>query len=284
MNISPTYYTYLTQNVIPQIFEYDISAAIADKNPSTVRSATFQRNFSSVWSAIPTQITDLTTSTPTIAASTSSPAISGMSASKRAGVSINYQNRTAGELFPITYSWTFTGSEIESVMGYDLSSQNIGSSLADKIFDEFSIAYQGNNQVIPVVGGTGISGKDAYDSGALEISKADGNKGLHVDLTVYLGNMAVTGFSDGAQIVKSSGTARVLVVPDGVNDGAIAGSMWMFQPSGTTPTPTPGTTPGTSPTPGTSTPVTSGGSGGGGGCNAAGCGLLVTVILFLKRR
>lgn len=287
MNISPEYYTYLTQNVLPQIFEYDISAAIADKNPSTVRSSTFQRNFSAVWSAAATQITDLTTSTPTIAASTSSPAVSGMSASKRAGVSINYQNRTAGELFPITYSWTFTGSEIEAVMGYDMSSQTIGSALAEKIFDVFSIAYQGNNQVIPVLGEGGISGQDAYDSGALEISKADGNAGLHVDLTVYLGNMAVTGNSDGAQIVRSSGTAKVLVVPDGVDDGAIAGSLWMFQPAGTKTDTETETKPDPGTDPGTDTRVTTGGSGGGGGCDSVSLGslgLLGTIVLFLKRR
>ena len=288
MNISPEYYNYLTQNVYPNLFEYDISAAIADKNPSTVRSSTFQRNFSGVWSASASQITELTTSTPTIAPSTNAPVISGMSASKAAGVSINYQGRTTGELFPVIYSWTLTGDEVRAVMGYDMSSKNIGSTLAGEVFEKFSIVYQGNNQVIPVVGGSGVSGKDAYDYGALELSKADGNTGLHVDLTAYVGNMAVTGSSDGAQVVRSSGTSRLLVVPDGAADGAIAGAMWMMQPAGTAPNTTPNTSPNTgtntSPNTGTNSNATSGGSGGGGGCDAMSAGLVAAIVFFLKRK
>ncbi len=284
MNISPEYYTYFTQNFLPNVFEYDISAAIADMNPQTVKSSTFRTNFGKVWSSVtPSQITDLTTSTPTFSVSTSSPAPSGMAASKRAGVSMNYQNRATGELFPITYSWTFTGAEISSVMGYDLTSRNINATLAGSIFEKFRIAYQGNNQLIPVIGGSGISGNEAYEAGVLSLTKADGNAGLRVELTAYVGNLAVTGNSDGAQVIRSAGTARALVVPDGAADGAIVGSMWMFQPSGTKGD----TTPGTNPNPGTtSTPdtKTSGGGGGGGGCNAVGYGLVAAIVLFLKRR
>ena len=187
----------------------------------------------------------------------------------------------------ITYSWTFTGSEISAVMGYDMTSRNINAALAGNIFEKFAISYQGNNQVIPVIGGAGITGNEAYEAGALVLTKADGNAGLHVELTAYVGNMAVTGNSDGAQVIRSAGTARVLVVPDGAADGAITGSMWMFQPSGTSTNPGTNTNPDTNTNPGTNTNtnVTSGGSGGGGGgCDVFGFGLLGAIALFLKRR
>ena len=278
MNISPEYYNYLTQNVYPRLFEYDISAAIADINPSTVRSATFRNNFSKIWTALtPTQITDLTSSAPDISASTSVPAVEGMKAVKSAGVNINYTNRSAGELLALTYSWTLKDTDLPA--GITLpTGTSIPASFVEEFFSKCLIAYSGNKQVIPVVGGSGISGLEAYEGEMLKVSHADSGSGLHVELTVYVGNLPVTGAYDGAQIVSSSGMAKAFVVPDGVSDNAISGSMWMFQPAGSDSSTTPGTTPGTS------TPVTSGGSGGGGGCDSIGLGLLGAVILFLKRR
>ena len=171
MNISPAYYTYFTQNVLPNLFEYDISAAIADLNPQTVKSSTFRSNFRKVWASVtPSQITELTTSTPTFSASANAPAVSGMTASKRAGVDMNYQNRSAGELLAVTYSWTFTGAQISAVMGYDMTSKNINAALAGEIFGKFAISYQGNNRVIPVIGGAGISGTEAYEAGMLSLT------------------------------------------------------------------------------------------------------------------
>ena len=101
-------------------------------------------------------------------------------------------------------------------------------------------------------------------------------------MTAYVGNLAVTGASDGTQVIRSAGTAKALVVPDGVADTSIAGSMWMFQPAGTS---SGGSSSGGSSSGGSTTVSTGGsGGGGGGGCDAAGLGILGAIALFLKRR
>ena len=290
MNISPAYWTYFTENFLPNVFEYDISAAIADKNPSTVKSSVFQRNFSGVWSGVTaSQITDLTASTPEFSASVYAPSVQGKSASKLAGISMNYQDRNTGDLFAMTYSWTFSGAETKEILGYDLTDKNVSAALAGSVFDELSVYFAGTSGTIPVLGSAGVGGSEAYEAGALELAKADGGAGLHVELTVYLGNMAVTGNADGAQIVKSSGTNRLLVVPDGADDGAIAGAMWMYQSSGNSSAPSTdsntNTNQNTNSNTNTNTNANSGSSGGGGGgCNSFGMGLLGAVILFMKRK
>ena len=276
MNISTEYYNYLTQIIYPRLFEYDLSAAIADINPSTIRSSTFRNNFGKIWSAIsPSQITDLTTSTPTFSASTNAPVVDGMKAIKSAGVNINYPDRTAGELLALTYSWTLKGDDIPDGISIPTGS-SIPASFVNEFFSKCLIAYSGNNQVIHVVGGTGISGLEAYEGDMLKVSHADSGKGLHIELTVYVGNLPVTGNYDGAQIVSSSGMAKAFVVPDGVSDNQISGSMWILQPA-TGSSSTGGDT-------GGDTTPTSGGSGGGGGCNAVGLGLIGAIGLFLKRK
>ena len=279
MNISPEYYNYLTQNVYPNLFEYDISAAIADMNPQTVRSSTFRSNFGKVWAGVlPSQITELTTYTPTIEPSTSAPAVSGKRAAKRAGVRMHYGDRAEGELLAMTYSWTLTGNEVSGVLGYDMTGRNMNATLAGDIFEKYSIEFAGSGQVIPVIGNGGMSGVEAYESGMLEMSAADGGAGLHVNMTVYVGNMAVNGEFDGAQVIRGSGTGKALVVPDGVSDSAISGSMWMLQPASTSTNPEPDTT-----TP-TTDPDSKSNSGGGGGCDTMSAGMIFALIIFLMRR
>lgn len=183
------------------------------------------------------------------------------------------------------YSWTFKGEDVKAILGYDMTSRNINSALAKSVFDALNVSYAGISSTIPVLGSGGVSGSDAYDAGALELSKADGGAGLRIELTAYVGNMTVTGNGDGAQIVRSSGTNKVLVVPDGAADGAIAGAMWMYQPANTSTNtnPNPNTNTNTNPNTNTNTKSSSGG-GGGGGCNALGMGLLGAMAFFLKRK
>lgn len=280
MNISPTYWNYLA-DYVDTLLEHDISVAIADVDSSTVSSAAFRRNFTASWSATPTQITELTTSTPTFDTYTTYSTNDGLSASKNAAVHINFQNRTVGDLFPLVYSWTFTGSELQAITGSDLTGKSITQTLADTLFEKLRIDYQGNSSSWPVVGGSGVKASDAMNAGALTLTQSDGGKGVLVSLTAYLANVKTSGNSDGPQLVRSTGTKQLLVVPDGVDDGAITGAMWMLQPSGTT-TPNNSGNSGNTNT-NTNTNSNSGGGGGGGGCDSAGVGL-IALLLLLKRR
>ena len=312
LNVSPAFYNELSDYVYG-IFEYDLSLMLAKGNPATVSAAEFQNNFKAVWQADDvSQVTELTNSTPTFTTATAYSNTEGMRAVKNAGVNINFLGRGNGQLFPLVYSWTFTGEQIKSILGYDLSNETINAELADKIFTPLRIDFQGLNRVWPVVGAGGVKASDAMSSGALVLTKADGNRGLLVELTAYLANVAATGNNDGAQLVRSAGSEALLVVPDGMNDGAINGIMWMAIKGSSNATPgqaTPGTTnntpsggtttPGTTnettnTTPGGNTPTTNDGEtstsdngessgGGGGGCEAVSVGLL-GLVLLLKRR
>lgn len=283
MNVVESFQTYFS-SYIEQIAEHDIALSLVDASTSTVTASSFQRNFTEVWESAAKQVTEITSaSSPTFTTYTTYSNSEGLRASKNAGVNINFQQRGEGELFPLTYTWNFTGEEIAALTGKDLSSTaTITKAVATTLFNELRIDFQGSSVTSVVIGSGGVSVSEAIDAGALVLTKADGGRGLHVELTVYLANVAVKGYEDGAQLVKSSGSREILVVPDGTSDGAISGTMWMAQKassSGTQPT-----TP-VSPTP--TTPETSSGSGGGGGgCEAVDVGVIagIVVLMFVRRR
>lgn len=276
MNVSPNYVQYIADYV--ETLEHDISVAIADVDSSTVTAPTFQRNFAASWNATPKQITDLTTSTPTFDTYTSYNNNDGLTASKKEAVNINFRNRSTGDIFPITYSWTFTGSELKEILGYDMTGRNITSTMADTLFEKLRIAYQTANGTWSVVGGDGVKGSDAMSSGALSLTQSDSGAGIHVELTAYLANVKVSGTDEGPQVISGTGTRKALIVPDGADDGAITGAMWILRGSSSS-TPT---------QPDNNSNITpnsnsDGGSGGGGGCETWSIGLL-GLVLLLKRR
>ncbi len=278
MNVVESFQTYFS-SYIEQIAEHDIALSLVDANSSMVRASSFQRNFSDVWDSSASQVTEITAaSSPTFTTYTTYNNTEGLKASKNAGVNINFQQRQDGDLFPLMYSWNFTGEEIKALTGSDLSSTaTITSTVATTLFDKLRIDFQGSSVTCTVIGPDGVSVAEAIDAGALVLTKADGGRGLHVELTVYLGNIAATGVGDGPQLVKSSGANMLLIVPDGTSDGAINGTMWMAQKGSSSSTqPTPVT-----PTP--TTPTTTSG-GGGGGCESLGLGMIGAVIVFTLRR
>ena len=281
MNVVESFQTYFS-SYIEQIAEHDIALALVDASTSTVTASSFQRNFSGVWDSSAKQVTEITAaSSPTFTTYTTYSNTEGLRASKNAGVNINFQQRQEGDLFPLTYSWNFTGDEIKALTGSDLSSTaTITTSVATTLFNTLRIDFHGASVTRTVIGTGGVSAADAIDSGALVLTKADGGRGLHVELTVYLANVPVTGSDDGPQLVKSSGSNMLLVVPDGTSDGAITGTMWMAQKGSSSSTQP--TTPTTPTTPDTNT--NSGSGGGGGGCESLGLGLIGAVIVFMARR
>lgn len=282
LNISSVYQNYLAQYVT-DLAEHDISISFADVNSSSVKSSSFQRAFKTAWKAdSATQITDLTSSAPTLNKATSYNA-SGYIASKKAAANINFQDRTNGDVFPVIYSWTFSGSEIKALTGYDLSEKTLNANLADELFNFLRIDFQGASKNFHVVGGSGVTAKEAYSNQALTLTKADGNKGVKVELTAYLANVNATGSnSDGTQLM-GSGSRKLLVVPDGTDDGAITGSMWMIQKSSSSSEPSE-PEPSEPETPDDGKSGSKSGSGGGGGCDAFSAGIALALIFMLRRK
>ena len=177
-------------------------------------------------------------------------------------------------MFPLTYSWNFSGDEIKALLGSDLTGQAVNSSLAEKLFSVLRADYQTPTRTFTVIGSGGVSATEAFKSGALVLTKADSDRGVHVELTAYLANVQATGNGDGAQLVRSAGTTRLLVVPDGADDGAITGTMWLVKSSSSPATPSSNL----------DGEKSSGGDGGGGGCSSLSLGLLGAIVLLLKRR
>ena len=285
--VSQQYQNYFA-TYIQQLTEHDLSLSLVDASASAVKATSFQRNFKAVWPVTAaTLVTDLHSSQPQFSPASTYRASNGLSASKSVAVDINFQNRNTGDMFPLTYSWNFSGDEMKALLGADLSSYGEDVKLAERVFSVLRIDYQTANRTYTVIGNGGVSATEAFQREALVVKKADANRGVHIELTAYLANVATTGSNDGPQFVKGSGTTRLLVVPDAADDGAITGAMWMAQKASSSST---GNNTNNGGSTNTNTNTNNGGSssgeggGGGGGCSVFGLGLLGAVVLFLKRR
>ena len=278
LNTSPEIMNYL-QGYVQQLTEYDISLQLADVSASAVSSSSFQSAFASIWGNVTaSQITDLTNAALTFDTVTNY-AVSGyVLAAGKPGVNINFAGLKEGDIFPLTYSWTFSGSDLQSILGYDMAGKTVTASLADEIFSALRLDFQGANYSSPVIGSGGVKASDAISAGALALSPADGGKGLTAQITVYLANVTAGGSlsssaNDGPQIVEG-----MLIVPDGTgNDGRIFGSMFMAAKTGSAQEVSTNT--------GTQTGAKS--SSGGGGCESFGAALSSLALLLMavqKRR
>ena len=278
MNTVPEVYRLYFVRYIDTLIEHDMSVSIADVTVSSVTASSFQRNFKAVWPVSSANlITDLRSSTPEFTTASSYNTSDGLSASKNAAVSINFTGRAEGDMFPLTYSWAFSGDEMKALLGTDLTGQDANSALAEKIFSALRVDYQSAGRTWTVLGTGGVSPSEALQYGALKLAKADSDRGIHIELTACIANVSATGSNDGPQFIKSAGAAYLLVVPDGTADSALTGSMWMAQKASSTNTNTSNG--------GSSSSESEGsGGGGGGGCSVFGLGLLGAVVFFMKRR
>ena len=290
MNVSTEWQNYFT-NYVQEITEEDISLMLVDASTSTVKSSSFQRNFKNIWDVTTaTQITDLTSSTPSFTTQKSYKASDGLVNSKNAAVNINFQNRTDGDIFPLTYTWNFSGEEIKAILGSDLSgTTSLNSTVAENLFKALRIDFVGSSNIWQVIGGSGVKAKDAFSNDALTLTKADAGRGIRIDLTAYLANVKASGSNDGPQLIKGSGSKSLLIIPDGSSDGAISGTMWMVQSSSTknnSGNGNQGDGDGNQ-NQGSNNNTSSGdggGSGGGGGCNSMSFGLLGLALILMKRK
>ena len=274
MNISPEWQTYFA-DYVRDIAEHDIAVDIADSNSSSVSSSSFQRNFKKLWNAGSVrQITNISGVTPEFGTASSSGSPSGVVSAKDVAVKINYKGRSNGDILPLKYLWTFSGEELNQILRRDVDISS--ASLADEIFPALQIDFEGENGTWTVIGDGGVSAQDAVSSGALKLTKTDGGNGVMVELTAYLANVEASD-DNGPQLVKSD-SKSLLVVPDGNNDGAISGTMWMAKRSSVTVQAQSG--------------IRSGGSGSdsgsdsedGAGCEALGLGLIGAAVFFALRR
>ena len=285
LNVLPQFMTYFS-SIIENLSEYDLGLTLADVSSSLVSASGYQRGFVSLWDVSAKQITDLTSSSPEFDRSTSYN-VSGAKAVKKSAAMINFHDRSAGDVFPLTYSWTLTGDEITNILGYSISDDALfNETLAEKIFSSLRVDFVGASNVIHALGGNGATVKEAYNSGSLAISKADSGKGVHIDLTAYLANVAENSVNSSAvsnpgSKLLGSGTNKLLTVPDGSDDGAIYGSMWLVQTTSSGNNSNSNSNSNNSNN--NSSSNSSSGGGGGGGCNAFSAGM-ITLALFIAFR
>ena len=278
LNTSPEILRYL-QGYVQQLTEYDISLQLADVSSSAVSSSSFQSAFAGIWkNAAASQITDLTNAAIAFDTVTNYAASGYVLAAGKPGVNINFAGLKEGDIFPLTYSWTFSGSDLQSMLGYDMAGKTITASLADEIFSAMRLDFQGADYSSPVIGNGGVKASDAMSAGALTLSSSDGGRGLTAQITVYLANVTAGGnvsssANDGPQIVEG-----MLIVPDGTgNDGRIYGSMFIAAKSESSQevSTNTGTNSGTGTQTGTSA------SSGGGGCESFWAVLSSLAVIFM---
>ena len=287
LNTSPQYSANYLREIINDFIEYNIGFGLADVSSTPVSSSTFQNNFASVWNTPAFQVSDLTTSQPRLTTSSNYSGANGYVTAKDKGVTIDFDGRNIGDIFPVVYSWKFTGSELEELMSRDLGiygkvGQNgieLNSSVAEGLFRVLKLEFQGAEDLLQVIGPESVSAKDAYDSGALALNKADGNRGVQLELTAYIANVTASGNSTGSRLIDSDGS-KLLVVPDGVpDDGKIYGTMWLVKPGESNYVYNPETS--------TASENSSDGENGGGGCNsllAGGFAMLMACLIFIKQK
>ena len=281
LNTSPA--VMKLQSYAEQLTEYDISLQLAEGSSSAINSSTFQSSFSNIWgnvTASQVQVADIADDAITFNTVKNYSASDGYNlTSGKAGVNVNLTGLKEGDLFPLTYSWTFSGSELQSILGYDMTGKTITASVADEIFSAMRVDFKGESSSWPVIGSGGVKASDAMSAGALKLSSADSGKGLSAELTAYLANVTASGANmasatnDGPQIVDG-----LLVVPDGNgSDGKIYGAVVMTGKSSSSQN--------TNTNTGTNTGTK--GSSGGGGCESFGAVISSLAVIFmagLKRR
>ena len=283
LNTSDALIDYL-QGYENQLNEYDIRLQLADRNPSSVTSSSFQTSFASLWGGVSaSQVTKVDENTLQFDTSKTYSTSDGYSVpAGKAGVSVSLTGLKAGDLFPLTYTWGFKGSELREILGYDLTGRTIN---ADEIFSVMRVDFQSNGKSWPVIGTGGVRASEAIEAGMLSLSKDSYGSGLEAEMTAYLANVTSSGTSSVASSVTSDGPQIVnglLIVPDGNgNDGAISGTMWLADKSSASSQSDNSTN--SSPSNGNEDSNTSS-SSGGGGCNALGIIPILAVMLLSRKR
>lgn len=224
---------------------------------SLVEALSFQQAFKEVWpQQIPSLITDLKESDVAFDGDRSS-YVSPSGEAKRPGVHIKVAGREWGDMLAMSYSWNYTWAELKELLVEEVTSVPE----ASRLFEALTVIFNtdsGNSYT--VVGSGGVDAKTAAEKRALVVSES--GTGVSVTLNVCLTNIQNRSSKQGPQFLED-----LLVVPDGVSDTYIVGTMWMVEKkaSGNKGTPSSGS--------------------GGGGCNTGLGGVaLMAMAVYLRLR
>ncbi len=249
---------------------FSFAGGATDEDMESVKSS-----FANLWSETPALVENIDDNDCKFTSRNSGYSTAGFSFVKPA-YQLDIYNCDTGNLIPMLYQWQFTGDEIKKLIGHDLSAVSINSkTTVDEIFSALRPDFQGaNNKSLVILGDGGESISEAISDKILKLSKCDSNKGVQIDLTVYIANVGTSTTSGAysasvssnnkAVILSGAGSNKLLVVPDGSDDGKISGAVWMV---------------------GRASDSGSGSSGGGGGgCNVFSSSLIILLAGFIFRR
>jgi len=224
-----------------------------DSDPAGVNTSSFDGAFRGAWGVSATQITDFQSVSGVNFDSKSSYTANNW-ASAKPSISVSISPVGGGALVPLEFTYSMTWDEIGKIMGRTVTKiDNV-----TELFNYLKLLFENVGGVMtPVVdadGEYGIAASQAQTGGALSIT--NGNNGLSMVLKIYVANVKQA--TDG----KPRLIDGRLVVADGVEDGAVAGSVWLLKRTGG------------------SGGVGSGG-GGGGGCDALNAGAILVVLVMV---
>ncbi len=274
-------------NIIYEYIKDSESKLTVDTSTTTasIASETFQSEFTNLWSSTGQLATisdnddfELTSNPSTITNSDGDTSV-------KSGVEVFVSGCSEGDILPLVYSWSFDEDNIAQLTW---SSGTANASIAttmDTFKNVFTAAFQDyNGKNIPVIGSGGVSFEDAVNAGAFYVQENSGSvTGLTFYLKAYIANVAA---NTNSQLVTIDDGSKILIVPDGLSDENIAGSMFLLKKANTSgASDSNPTTPSDNDNNKNSKDEGSGG-GGGGGCNLNFAGMLGICLLavFIKRR
>ena len=247
---------------------------------STVTTTAFQNDFKERWGATVSLVPDDNSVVAT--SPTAVPALTKDDV--KPGIRLSVSNLEKGSILPLTYSWTLDYNQLSKLLDRNVTTPPSAAELAKVV----RIDFENIRSVrVPVIdgsnGGTfnvataqydkvGVKAMDAALTGALHVQQAADSNSATISLTAYLANVDDVN-NKGAQLIQ-----RLLVVPDGMADGGISGTMWMSQKAESSNNNSDNNN---------NSNNGNGGGGGGGGCDAAGLGLAVLLLalpLLAQRR
>ncbi|MBR0094899.1 MAG: hypothetical protein IJP91_06430, partial [Synergistaceae bacterium] len=226
--------------------EYNMGYGLIDRTQEEVYSDVFKGIFGDLWSATPSVVSSFTNSEVNLATAYNSS--DGYTPSKGAGFTVSFAGVNTGDLAPVVFPWKFSSLELQEALGSKIYANvlpdieaaytygvPISYSAAEEIFSALRFKFEGKYISLPVIGDDAVSISDAIDAKVLQLEPVDGGRGLLVKLTASIANVYSSG-SEVAGSTNSSGAKlinnKVLVIPDGSDDGEIYGTMWLTQNSG----------------------------------------------------
>ncbi|MBR1486783.1 MAG: hypothetical protein IJ597_05970, partial [Synergistaceae bacterium] len=219
----------IIRDLIYEFEEYNMGYIFTDKNPlELVQSYNYENVISTIWGVDEAHAIATTASNFNITTSSNN----------ALAYVVNVADASNGAVTPpITYLCSFTTSELKTIFGtrYDsvfaaktsAASENaLDAATTAKIFEVLKVEFQTSDGVsIPVLGSeSSVNITDAVNKGALEIS--DNGQGIDIKLNLMLANLEAND-SNKLELTESSNAdlKGAIIVPDGVNDDKISGSI-----------------------------------------------------------